>query len=111
VAKLDGNRIIFLIPLRHDPERIFSRKFSLDSSSIPLIKKAVQGINGSGTGIDYRNQEILAAWQYLPDIGWGIVVKIDAAEALAMEKKVSDIMLWIAYLTTCSVILASLLIQ
>ena len=47
------------------------------------IQQAVKGENGKGELIDYRNKETLAIWNYFPRMGWGIVVKIDVAEALA----------------------------
>ena len=33
--------------------------------------------------VDYRGRETVAAWQYLPSMRWGMVVKIDTAEAFA----------------------------
>jgi len=45
--------------------------------------KATSGLDGTGYDIDYRNHEILAAWRYIPELGWGLVSKIDTAEAFA----------------------------
>ncbi|BDD05044.1 PAS domain S-box protein [Aureibacter tunicatorum] len=44
------------------------------------LQKAAQGGNGAGFGQDYKGTEVLTAWNYIPEIGWGIVSKVDQAE-------------------------------
>ena len=46
-------------------------------------QQAVQGLKGQGLTVDYRNQEVAAAWRYLPSLRWGMLVKIDTAESFA----------------------------
>lgn len=48
-----------------------------------LSAKAISGQRDFGISYDYRNKEVLAAWDYLPEFNWGIVVKIDTSESLA----------------------------
>ena len=75
------NQILFVAPLRHDPDAAFRRIVQLgDPLAIPA-RKAIVGERGSGMSIDYRGADILAAWSYLPLFRWGIVVKIDNDEA------------------------------
>lgn len=74
---------LLIAPTRHDPYAAFRRRYPLAAArTLPLVQ-AVQGHEGQGQAIDYRDQHILAVWRYLPDTRWGIVVKIDQAEALA----------------------------
>jgi diguanylate cyclase (GGDEF)-like protein/PAS domain S-box-containing protein len=47
------------------------------------MHRALSGIRGSGIETDYRNQQVVAAWRYLPDLRLGMVVKMDAEEAFA----------------------------
>ena len=83
VGKKTGNRVEFLNPLRHDPKAALVRKATIgDASSYP-IQQAVQGKSGSGISIDYRGKKVIAAWQYIPSMDWGLVAKIDAKEAFA----------------------------
>lgn len=49
----------------------------------PPMRDALLGKMGAGLTWDYVGLEIAAAWQYLPALGWGMVVKMDAAEAFA----------------------------
>ncbi|MCP3965687.1 MAG: PAS domain S-box protein [Lentisphaerae bacterium] len=42
---------------------------------------ALHKSTGFGYFKDYRNNDVLADWRYLPDLDWGIVVKIDKSYA------------------------------
>jgi light-regulated signal transduction histidine kinase (bacteriophytochrome) len=44
---------------------------------------SAQGKSGSGRSVDYTDVDILAAWRYIPSLRWGLVAKIDTAEAFA----------------------------
>jgi PAS domain S-box-containing protein len=86
-----GNDIVFLNPLRHDPQAAFRRTVPIGTKEALPIQEAVQGRKGSGLSIDYRGKEILAAWRYLPFPRWGMVVKIDTKEAFS---PISNIRNW-----------------
>jgi len=83
VARMEGDHALFLLPLRHDPDAAFKRKYPIADKSAPPITHAVTGERGNGEARDYRHVEIIAAWRYVPSARIGIVVKIDSAEALA----------------------------
>ncbi|MBU1395962.1 MAG: EAL domain-containing protein, partial [Gammaproteobacteria bacterium] len=51
------------------------------------MQKALAGDHGQGIIRDYVGIEGVAAWRYLPAVGWGMVVKIDTDEALAPAAK------------------------
>ncbi|MDD5439757.1 MAG: ATP-binding protein [Candidatus Omnitrophica bacterium] len=83
IGKKIGDQVVFLNPLRYDPEAALKRHIDIgDTTGVP-IQKAAQGSNGDGRSIDYRGNEVIAAWRYLPAVGWGMVAKIDAKEAFA----------------------------
>jgi len=86
----EGAHVLFLNPLRHDPQAAFNKEvFIGDANALP-IQNATQGIKGSGLSVDYRGQPVLAAWRYLPSFDWGMVVKIDANEAFASVAKLKS---------------------
>jgi len=77
----DGS-IVAAGPLRHRPDALDKGLVLNEKSALP-IRLAALGQQGAGFAVDYRGREVLAAWQYVPSLAWGLVVKIDRAEALA----------------------------
>lgn len=73
----------FLTPTRFDPFAALNRTVPKADSSSPIIA-ALSGKEQLETdAIDYRGQHVLAATRYLVETDWGLVVKIDEAEAFA----------------------------
>ena len=83
VKKVDNNEIEFLTSLRCDGEAVLKRRLRLGSNEAFPAQQAATGKVGSGIAIDYCNKKVIAAWRYLPLLGWGVVAKIDAGEAFA----------------------------
>ena len=83
IGKLSSpDRIMYLNPLRHDPNAAFKRTVRIgDRIGIP-IQKALHGETGTGMSVDYRGKSVVAAWRPIPSLGWGLVAKIDSKEAL-----------------------------
>jgi len=82
LGKKIGDHIVFLNPLRHDPDAGMKRSVKLNG---PLARPVILGASGeygSSVSLDYRGAEVLAAWRYVPKADWGMVAKIDKAEAL-----------------------------
>jgi len=73
----------FLTPTRFDPYAALNRTVPKADSNSPIIE-ALSGKEQIDTdAIDYRGQRVLAATRYLNETDWGLVVKIDEAEAFA----------------------------
>ncbi len=89
-------RAVIMVPLRRGPDAPFTRSVALGSSFGIPEQRSVQGARGEGVSVDYQNRPVLAVWRYVPQVGAGLVVKIDAAEAYAP----------IRYLTLLATILA-----
>ncbi len=83
VASRIGNQAIFLNPLRSDPHAAYNRTIDIGSSESMSIQQAVQGKRGVGLCVDYRGKTIVAAWEYLPHLRIGMVVKQDIEEIYA----------------------------
>ena len=81
VAADRENEARFMAPTRPDPDAALGRSVSVGSWLGSPVQKAIGAHKGSGIAIDYRGEEVLAAWRYLPSFRWGIVVKIDTDEA------------------------------
>jgi two-component sensor histidine kinase len=77
-----GNAL-FLTPLRFDPHAALRRTVSKQAHTV-AVTHALQGQEQQWKHVvDYRGVPVLAATAYLPAYGWGLVVKMDRAEALA----------------------------
>ncbi len=75
-----GDSIKFISPVRHSHGGAFLQVPWRSTDAQPM-RLALEGKSGSGFSVDYRGQEVLAAWQPVPKLGWGMVVKVDASEA------------------------------
>jgi len=78
-----GNAVLITAPTRHDPDAAFKLTISRNKSLAKPIRDATQGKTGQGIMPDLRGTVVLAAWDYIPSLNWGLVVKIDQDEALS----------------------------
>jgi signal transduction histidine kinase/CheY-like chemotaxis protein/HPt (histidine-containing phosphotransfer) domain-containing protein len=76
------DRIVFATPLRHDPNAAFRRSVRIGGLGSYGLQQALSS-RGYGTFTDYRGTDVVAVWDYLPSLRWGMVVKMDAEEAFA----------------------------
>jgi len=77
-----NEQMVFLHPVRFE-EHTTLQTMKMEEGASGPAKKALNGIEGAGIKIDYRNEEVLAAWRYSPSLDWGLVSKIDVSEAFA----------------------------
>lgn len=83
VAQIHDGHIFFVKKVRFDDYSSLPTELSGNLEfSIPA-QKAASGGSGFGLTTDYRNQKVLAVWEYISLPNWGIVVKIDTDEAFS----------------------------
>jgi diguanylate cyclase (GGDEF)-like protein/PAS domain S-box-containing protein len=78
----DTGGALFVAPLRHDPQAALQRKTEAATTPVPM-RHALAGERGNGIEVDYSGRRVVAAWRFLPELRWGMVVKMDTDEALA----------------------------
>jgi PAS domain S-box-containing protein len=81
IARREDNAALFLNPLRHDPDAALERKVVFGQSQAIPIQEALKGNSGHGLSVDYRGKKVIAIWQHIPLLDWGMVAKIDVSEA------------------------------
>ncbi len=82
LAQWDGDDMLYVIPLKRAPDATFRLRFS--PGNLPTgMRRALAGEHSKGITHDYSGTEVIATWRYLPELRWGMVVKIDTVEALA----------------------------
>jgi PAS domain S-box-containing protein len=79
LARREGNSIVFLLRHRHttleNPKTI-----PLDSRFAEPMRRALAGKSGTIIGKDYRGETVLAAYEPVKTLNFGIVAKMDLAE-------------------------------
>lgn len=99
LAYIDGNDARYTVPLARTDDEPFAKRVPLADAARPM-RDALAGVRGLDVTRDYANVEVVASWRYLPALGWGMVVKIDVAEALAplRAKQRVTVLAFIAFL-------------
>lgn len=110
VATRIGNEAVVAAPLRHVPDAAFRQRIALGSPEATALQAAIRGQRGHGLERDYRGEEVLAVWSYIPSFRWGLVVKQDASEALALVDSQRRLTLLLLALGALPIVLAAVLV-
>lgn len=78
----EGERLVTLSSLGSRGSKTSTVDSTYSGASVPA-KDAVDGRAGVGEYVDDAGVRVLAAVRHIPGPGWGLVVKVDSAEALA----------------------------
>jgi PAS domain S-box-containing protein len=81
LVKKDGDDVLFLNNLRHNPTSALSLRQPLSSKDLPAAS-AILGSRGIFQGKDYRGTEVLADIRPIPDSPWFMIAKVDREEIL-----------------------------
>jgi PAS domain S-box-containing protein len=81
LVRREGNDMVYFSPLRHVPPGSPNLRFPLSTAPTPA-SLALEGHETFAEYRDYRGVPVLAATQHIALTGWGLVRKIDRAEAL-----------------------------
>lgn len=83
IGKLDevNKKILLVSPVRPEPQAAI-KLYNTTDKAVDAFRSALEGTaEGSGTGIDYQNKEVIQVWRKLNQPGWALVTKMDADEA------------------------------
>jgi two-component system, sensor histidine kinase and response regulator len=108
IALRKDEQIIFIAPLRNDLSGEINKKINLSGAKDLGIYRAVQNERGWGVVKDYRGEEVLAVWRYLPSLKWGLVVKMDLDEVLSMADELRTRLLIVGLMLLSIIILITL---
>jgi PAS domain S-box-containing protein len=81
LIRQEGNGAAFISPLRFAPAGAEAMRRALEDSA-SAVRAASAGRESFGEFADYRGVRVLASARSIPLTGWGLVRKIDRAEAL-----------------------------
>ncbi len=105
VASLADDVYSFQAEVKYDESIIIGKELPLASVPKPL-HKAMNGERGISIERDYRNVEVIAATRYIPSMNWGLVMKEDLAEAMA----VFDHLMWVVVATVLLVVMVVMMV-
>ena len=109
VAKRVGDEAVIVAPMRHRADAAFKAKLPLDNEASPQAR-AVQGQSGYASVVDYRGLACLAVWSFNPTFRWGLWVKQDTAEALALVQRQRMATVWSLLALVVPLAIAALLV-
>lgn len=95
LAQRQGQSVLYTAALDHVASAAYRYQVALKSSAQPM-QQALMGNHGGGITHDYVGTEVAAAWRYLPALRWGMVVKVDSAEAFAPARQAAQLT-WLAF--------------
>ena len=111
ISKLDKEDALLIAPIRRDSDAAFNQRYKIGSDIALPIQWSVLGKNGSGISVGYEDTEIFAAWRYIPEIKWGVVVKIETQEVFSSIQRLTDVLLITGLVITMLVLLFALYIS
>ena len=81
LTRSDGEDVMFITPLRHDPHAAFRLKVPVGGSQAAPSQRSARGYRGEGLAVDYRGEPVLAVWRYVPTVGAGPAVMTTCSRA------------------------------
>ncbi len=88
-----GNNPTYTTPSRLQPTAPLSRQVHIGAPISLPSQACLRGESGIGLTRDYRGVTVLARWQHIPRLRWGMVVKADVDELFA-PLKILRISMW-----------------
>ena len=82
LARREGDQIAFLLRHRHHDHES-PPLVPISSTVAEPMRLALRGESGTVIGLDYRGKMVLAAYESVAELGFGIVAKIDLSEIRA----------------------------
>jgi len=105
-----GDTVTLLTDLRFDRVAAFRKRIALGSQGSVPMANAVRGKRGYGIATNFKGEEALAVWRYMPSFRWGLIVRQNTEEAFSSILRQRNIVLIFGFLVMIFVILAALLV-
>ncbi|HZB99342.1 MAG TPA: sensor histidine kinase, partial [Nitrososphaeraceae archaeon] len=109
LVKRDDNGDALLInPLRFDPAAALTLRVHKDDVQRPTIQALLKNEKTLTNIVDYRGIPVLAVTRYIEGVDWGLVAKIDKAEAFAALDNLRNLTILTGVMVAALVVVASL---
>lgn len=84
----DNYSAVVITPLKFEPNAALNKRIAYGDEKGLGLQRAAKGEVGYGVTKDYRGVKVMADWDTIPELGWGIETKIDYAEAMSSLDRV-----------------------
>ena len=109
LVKRDDNGDALLInPLRFDPAAALTLRVDKDDVQRPTIQALLKNEKTFTNIVDYLGVPVLAVTRYIEGVDWGLVAKIDKAEAFAALENLRNLTILTGVIVAALVVVASL---
>ncbi|MEC7521333.1 MAG: HAMP domain-containing protein [Myxococcota bacterium] len=109
VGRIIGDELVLMAPTRSQPDAIL-RRYPIGEVEQMPVTLAARGQQGRGEKLDYRQDLTLSAWRPIPSLEWGLVVKMDADEAMRDAEEAKWRTLQVALVILLLAVVAALLV-
>ncbi|MBF0206965.1 MAG: HAMP domain-containing protein [Oligoflexia bacterium] len=110
-GKQKGDEIIVTTPTTIGAKNTLGISFKVGTNiGIPL-QRAARGEVGIGLSTDHRGKRVLARWQYIPQLNWGMVVKVDADKIFAPTQMMRTVTILICLFLFIAIAMVALIVS
>jgi signal transduction histidine kinase len=108
VKRDDNGNALLINPLRFDPAAALTLRVHKDDVQRPTIQALLKNEKTFTNIVDYRSALVLAVTRYIEGVDWGLVAKIDKAEAFAALDNLRNLTILTGVMVAALVVVASL---
>jgi signal transduction histidine kinase len=90
LVKIDGGNVLVISPLRSDKNAEFRLIFRTGTEEFKAAQLSVEKKNGIDFFTDQRQIKVIASYDFIENLKWGIVVKIDYDEAFGLLEEMKN---------------------
>ncbi|WOO42542.1 methyl-accepting chemotaxis protein [Rubellicoccus peritrichatus] len=109
-----GDEILFLTDLRGNPNSAFSLTIPYEPAEgeeLTPVQRSVRGQSGGALTKDFEGNEVIALWDYLPNLRIGLAVKVDKDEVFAPVNRLLRINIIVALITVLIVAIVAIMLS
>jgi len=108
VTRDEHGNVMFLTPLRFDPDAALTRKIPKTESTSPAIQALSDKEGGIITAINYHGKVALSATKHIQKTAWGLVSTIEQSEAFEPIEDLKIFLISVLLFTSLFIVIVSI---